>query len=94
MGPQVRGDVSSELSSQSVQWSGRCHVHELPDRTGDPEPDRRAGTITIQSKFLRPYRTFHRSLIAVAFQHPVGDAPNVDFRYHARKTIRPASIYD
>ena len=69
-------------SSQSVQWSGRCGVHELPDRIGDPPPDRCASPVTILYSLRRPYRTLRLSLIAVALQHQVGQAPYLEFRDH------------
>ena len=71
-----------------MQWSGRCRVHQLPDCIGNPPPHRRAGTIAIQGQLLHPYRAFCRGLIAVAFQHQVGDAPDVDLGDHARKSYR------
>jgi len=71
-----------------VQWSGRCRIHQLPDCIGNPPPHRRAGTIAIQGQLLHPYRAFCRGLIAVAFQHQVGDAPDVDLGDHARKSYR------
>jgi hypothetical protein len=45
-------------------------------------PDSLASPISRLSKVFRPYCTFYVSLIAVAFQHEVGDAPDVDFRDH------------
>jgi hypothetical protein len=42
---------------------------------------------------FRPHSTFYVSLISVAPEHQVGDAPDVDFPDHTRKPIRRASIY-
>ena len=68
-----------------MHWSGRCHVRELPHRIGEPPPDRCAGTIAIQRKFLRAYRAFQLGLIAVTLQHQVGDAPDIEFGDYAGK---------
>jgi len=66
-----------------VQWSRRCGIHELPDRINNPPPDRLTRPIARLSKLFRPYRTFYVGLIVVAFQHQVGDTPDVDLRDHA-----------
>jgi hypothetical protein len=60
--------------------SKRRRVHELPDCIGDPPPNRGTVVIARLRKFFRPYRAFYVRLIAVALQHQVGDAPDVDFR--------------
>ena len=41
--------------------------------------------ITRLGKLFSPYRTFYVSLIAVVFEHQVGDTPDVYLRDHARK---------
>src|SRR5262249_38759026 len=48
-------------------------------------PDRLASLIARLCKLFRAYSTFYVSLIAVAFQHQVGDAPDVDLRDHTGK---------
>jgi hypothetical protein len=75
-----------------VYWSGRYHIHELPDCTHNPAPDRHAGGIAILPEFIGPPRAFHLGLIAIALQHQVSHAPNVDFRDHARKATVRVSI--
>ena len=51
--------------------SGRCHVHELPDCSHNPRPDRYPGGITILPELVGPSRAFHLSLIAAALEHQV-----------------------
>ena len=58
-----------------------------PDRINNPPADGLASPIARLSKLFRSYRTFYVSLIAVAFQHQVGDAPDVNFRDHAQQVI-------
>jgi hypothetical protein len=41
-------------------------------------PDRLSSPIARLSKLLRPYRAFYVRLAAVALEHQVGDAPDVD----------------
>ena len=63
-------------------------MHQLPDCIGNPPPPhRRAGIIAIQGQLLHPYRAFRLGLIAVAFQHQVGDAPDVARKATARTSI-------
>ena len=45
------------------------------------------------AKLFRPYRAFYIRLIAVAFQHQVGDTPDIDLRDHARQIIGRTSMY-
>jgi hypothetical protein len=52
----------------------------------------RAAAVAIRSKLRRPYRTLRLGLIAVALEHQVGDAPDVDFRDHTRQAIGRTSI--
>ena len=69
----------------SVHRSGRGHVHELSDCTRDPAPDRHAGSVAHLPEFVGSSRAFRLSLIAVALEHQVSDAPNVDPGYHTRE---------
>jgi hypothetical protein len=66
----------------------RCHVHELPDCTRDPAPDRHARLIPYLPKFARPSRAFYIRLVAVALQHQVSDTPDIDPRDHALESYR------
>ena len=46
-------------------------------------PDRYAGRIPDLPEFVSPSRAFYLGKVAVALEHQVGDAPDVDFRDHA-----------
>jgi hypothetical protein len=70
-----------------VYGSGRCPVDELPHCIGDPPPDRFAGPIALFRKFFRPYSTFYIRLVAVALEHQIGDAPDIDFGDHAGRLL-------
>ena len=63
----------------------RCGDRELPDCVDYAEPSCHAGKIAIRRKFLGSLGAFRQSLVAVAREHQVGDAPDVDFRYHAER---------
>jgi hypothetical protein len=63
----------------------RCRVRELIDRIDNPTPDRRAAGITSGRELVGPFSPFHQSCIAVAFEHQVRRAPNVDLGYHVTK---------
>jgi hypothetical protein len=52
----------------------------------NPYPDRDASVVTIRSELVDPSRTFRLGVVAVALEHWVGDAPDVDLGYHAAKT--------
>ena len=77
---------------RSVYRPRRGHVLKLPDRINNPPPDRFAGPIALFRKFFRPYSTFYIRLVAVALEHQIGDAPNVDLGDHAQQIIR-ANVY-
>jgi hypothetical protein len=66
---------------------------ELPDCLDDAQPNRHAHKIGIRREFLGSFGAFRRSLVAVAREHQVGDAPDVDFRYHAERLRGGTSIY-
>jgi hypothetical protein len=89
-GPAIRSPnlctciVSGASSSQSVHWSGRCRVRELPNCISDPQPHRRAIVIALLGKLFRPYRTFYVSLTAIALEYQVSNAPDIDLRDHTR----------
>src|SRR6516165_3123133 len=70
-----------------------CCVSKLPDRIGDPPPDRRSVVIALLRKLIGASNTFRRSFIAAVVEHQVSHAPDVDLGYHARKAIGSASIY-
>jgi len=71
-----------------VYRSGRRNVHELPDCTRNPAPDRHAGSIADLPEFLGPPLAFRLGLVAVALEHQVGDAPDIDFRDHSAKFMK------
>ena len=60
----------------------RSRDRELPDCVDDAQPSCYARKIAICRKFLGSFGAFRQGLVAVAREHQVGDAPDVDFRYH------------
>ena len=59
-----------------------CRDRELPDCVDDAQPSCHARKIAIRREFLGSFGAFRQGLVAVARDHQVGDAPDVDFRYH------------
>jgi hypothetical protein len=68
---------------RSMQRPCGCGSRKLSDRIGDAEPGRRTSAVTIAREFVGALGAFQHCLVAVASEHEVGDAPNVDFRDHA-----------
>jgi hypothetical protein len=68
-----------------MQRPGRCRIRELIDRIDNPTPDRHTGGITSGRKPVGASSAFHQSRIAVAFEHQIRYAPDVDLGYHAAK---------
>lgn len=64
----VIGSVSALVREVSCSLTVHC-INNAP-------PDRLARLITLLRKFFRPYSAFYVSLVAVVFQHQVGDAPD------------------
>ena len=50
-----------------------------PIAFNNPPPDGLASPIARVSKLFRPYCAFYIRLVAVALQHQIGDAPDVNF---------------
>ena len=75
------------LAAPLVNRPRRRHVFYLPDRINNPPPDRLASPIARLSKLFRPYRAFYVRLVAVALEHQVGDAPDIDFGDHAGRLL-------
>jgi hypothetical protein len=48
----------------------------------------RPDAVTIRREFVRALGTFQHRLLAVAGEHEVGDAPNVEVRDHDGEPIR------
>ena len=69
----------------SVHRPGRRCVRELIDRIDNPTPDCRAGGVANRPELVDPSGAFHLGCVAVAFEHQVRYAPNVDLGYHAAK---------
>jgi hypothetical protein len=67
---------------RSVHRSGRCVVRELLDSGGNPAPGRRAVVILGCRKLIGAGGAFLEGLIAVALEHQVGRAPDIDLGYH------------
>ena len=56
----------------------------------NPAPDRHAGRIPDLPEFVSPSRAFYLGKVAVALEHQVSDAPDIDVRDHAKKgTVGP-----
>src|SRR6516165_8125891 len=86
-------------AARLVHQSRGRPVRELLDRTGDKPPDSGAIVIALLRKLFRPYSTFYVSLVAVALEHQVSDAPDIDLGDHAGRlsaerlgTVNTASI--
>ena len=47
----------------------------------DTAPNRHTGSIPGLPEFVSPSRAFHLGQVAVALEHQVGDAPNVNIAY-------------
>jgi hypothetical protein len=82
----------ASASAGSMYRSGRRGVHELADCIGDPPAGRSASAVALFSKLVGSLNAFHFRPIAVAFQHQVGDAPDVDLRDHIRRATQHISI--
>jgi len=50
--------------------------------------NRHAGSIAGLPEFVSPSRAFHLGQVAVALEHQVGDAPNIDLGDHAGQRYR------
>jgi hypothetical protein len=70
-----------------VHRPGRCRVRELGDSIGDATPNRDTVVIIGGGEFVGAREAFRLGLLAVALQHQVGGPPDVDFRYHAAKSV-------
>jgi hypothetical protein len=72
----------------SVHRPGRRFVCELGDRIPDPAPDRYAVVIVGGCQLIGARFAFLERLLAIALEHQVGGAPDIDLGYHAAKTAR------
>jgi len=83
-GTGARGRGARDVTGpfRSVHRSGRYLLRELYDGIGDPPPDRCA----VGLEFVGPRRAFFKGFLAVALEHQVGGAPDIDLGYHAGKT--------
>jgi hypothetical protein len=72
--------------------AGWCLVFKLHDRRADAVPHRLAVVIAGRRELVGPCGTFIERFLAMAFEHQVGSAPNVDIRYHGRKIARLRSL--
>src|SRR6202040_451613 len=70
----------------SVHRPGRRFVCELGDRIPDPAPDRYAVVIVGGCQLIGARFAFLERLLAIALEHQVGGAPDIDLGYHAAKT--------
>jgi hypothetical protein len=76
------------------QFSGPAGVvfTRLSNCISNPPPDRCTGTVAYLSKLRRPYRALRLSLVATAFQHQGGDAPDGNLWGHSPECY-PARVY-
>src|SRR5580704_7693016 len=70
----------------SVHRPGRRFVCELGDRIPGPAPDRYAVVIVGGCQLIGARFAFLERLLAIALEHQVGGAPDIDLGYHAAKT--------
>src|SRR5689334_2244836 len=78
----------------SVHRPGRRCVCELGDRIPDPAPDRYAVEIVGGCQLIGARFAFLERLLAIALEHQIGGASDIDLGYHAAKTERRVSIAD
>jgi hypothetical protein len=73
-----RCPVFSFSGGRSVDRTGRGGVDELPDGVRDPAPKRHAVVIAGRWELVGPRGAFLERLLAIALEHQVGGAPDVD----------------
>jgi hypothetical protein len=78
-----------------VDRSWRCVVGELADRNGDPAPSSGAVVVAGGGELVGAGATFFERFVAVALEHQVGGAPDIDLGYHAQHTaaLRSLKLY-
>ena len=69
--------------ARSVSWPGRRFVFELLDSNRNAAPGHRAVVIAAGFQLVSTRGAFLERLLAVALEHQVGGAPDIDFWYHA-----------
>ena len=79
--------------ARELQRTGRYFVRKLADGVGDPAPDGRAIVIILGGQLVGPRGAFLERLVAVALEHQVGCAPDVDLGYHADQVARFGSPF-
>src|SRR5207237_10284641 len=77
----------------SVHRPGRRFVCELGDRIPDPAPDRYAVVIVGGCQLIGARFAFLERLLAIAREHRVGGAPDIDLGYHAAK-LHPCGLQE
>src|ERR1700739_2055604 len=70
---------------RSVNRAGRYVVGELHYGIGNPAPRRRTIVIAVGSEHVGARAALLESFLAVALEHQIGGAPDIDFGYHAGK---------
>jgi hypothetical protein len=70
---------------RSVQRSGRCIVREVRDGGSNPAPGHGAVVIAVRREFVGAGAALLERFLAVALEHQVGGAPDIDLRYHSGK---------
>jgi hypothetical protein len=75
-----------------MHWAGGVLFARCATAFRDPAPDR--GTVVIAGgrELVGAHGAFHLGVVAVALEHQVGDAPDVDLEYHPWKARRDPSI--
>ena len=70
---------------RSVNRAGRYVVGELHYGIGNPAPRRRAIAIAVGRELVGARDALLERFLAVALEHQIGGAPDIDFGYHAGK---------
>ena len=87
--PERTADCRCEKNSRSSPWSverpGGRLVRELANGVGDPAPHGLAAVIVLRGELVAASSAFLKGLVAVALEHEVGGAPDVDLGYHGNR---------
>ena len=79
------GGRQGNESTWSVERPGGRLVRELANGVGDPAPHGLAAVIVLRGELVAARSAFLKGLVAVALEHEVGGAPDVDLGYHGNR---------
>jgi len=85
---QVGRSAGGMMMADLVHPAGRRRVRELPDGIDNPAPGRFAIVIAAGCELLGARLAFVERFVAVALEHEVGGAADVDLGYHTPKNCR------